>query len=354
MPGYYINAVGETLYMSGASTSTYVGTSATETWTGTDANETFRGGGGQDTYSGGNGDDTYILWGSQEKVIESQGGGIDTEIATQSRYLDPNVENLTLQGNQAVFGGGNDLDNIITGSSFDNVLDGGKGNDVLIGGGGNDTFVVTKGDGSDLITDFSAKTDMLQVGGYGYTTFDQIKSIIKQVGADTQLQFDNGEKLVLQNVDASTLTAANFHLELDRSSFKLTLNENFNENNLSLYSQGGLWQTEFNYGGPGSLASHTFGTQQSAYMDPTWAGTGTTALGVNPFSLNNGQLTITAAPTTAAVLPYVDGHSYTSGVLTTYKSFSQEYGYFEMRAKLPEGQGMYSAFWITATEGLPY
>jgi hypothetical protein len=40
------------------------------------------------------------------------------------------------------------------------------------------------------------------------------------------------------------------------------------------------------------------------------------------------------------------GYGYTSGVLTTQGAFSQTYGYFEVRAQVPEGQGLWPAFWL--------
>ena len=67
-------------------------------------------------------------------------------------------------------------------------------------------------------------------------------------------------------------------------------------------------------------------------------------MGVNPFSLNNGVLSITAAPAGPGDAP--DGLQYTSGIITTYTSFSQTYGLFEIRAKLPAGQGLWPAFWL--------
>ena len=66
----------------------------------------------------------------------------------------------------------------------------------------------------------------------------------------------------------------------------------------------------------------------------------------NPFSVQNGVLTITAVPTNPAMLPYVDNQPYTSGWADTYHEFSQTYGYFEMRAELPAGKGLAPAFWL--------
>ncbi len=37
---------------------------------------------------------------------------------------------------------------------------------------------------------------------------------------------------------------------------------------------------------------------------------------------------------------------YTSGLLNTSKSFAQQYGYFEIRSKVPYGKGFWPAFWL--------
>jgi beta-glucanase (GH16 family) len=57
----------------------------------------------------------------------------------------------------------------------------------------------------------------------------------------------------------------------------------------------------------------------------------------NSFSISDGVLAIKAATSTAG---------YTSGIITTEHSFSQTYGYFEIRAKLPAGRGLWPAFWL--------
>ncbi len=68
--------------------------------------------------------------------------------------------------------------------------------------------------------------------------------------------------------------------------------------------------------------------------------------GDNPFSLSNGALNVNATYRGAGNTPGGGSYSYTSGTITTQGSYSQQYGYFEMRAELPPGVGMWPAFWL--------
>lgn len=63
--------------------------------------------------------------------------------------------------------------------------------------------------------------------------------------------------------------------------------------------------------------------------------------------INGGNLVITAQQENAPFL-CSDGstHSYTSARLKTQGLFSQAYGRFEARIKIPAGQGMWPAFWM--------
>jgi len=40
------------------------------------------------------------------------------------------------------------------------------------------------------------------------------------------------------------------------------------------------------------------------------------------------------------------GMPYTSGIVTTYGKFAQQFGWFEIRCRMPKGKGMWPAFWL--------
>jgi serralysin len=135
-------------------------------------------------------------------------------------------------------------------------------------------------------------------------------------------------------------------MALPISGLKLTYDEEFN----SISYAGGAkmttgdhtWNTTMS-GGSRSLSGNN---EEQIYIDPGYKG-----LGVNPFSVNNGVLTITAAPASSTVRSQT-GYDYTSGALTTQNIFTQQYGYFEVRAKLPAGgQGLWPAFWMLPSGG---
>jgi beta-glucanase (GH16 family) len=72
------------------------------------------------------------------------------------------------------------------------------------------------------------------------------------------------------------------------------------------------------------------------------------SVGVNPFSIVNGVLQIqaTQASSTGA---NAAGLPYNSGAIASSNSFRMQYGYFEMRAQMPPGAGLWPAFWLVPT-----
>lgn len=91
--------------------------------------------------------------------------------------------------------------------------------------------------------------------------------------------------------------------------------------------------------------------EQEIYVDPGYEGRGTVPLGLDPFKVRDGILSIVASRTPPELKPLLFDNEYVSGILTTQKSFSQKYGYFEIRSKIPFGVGVWPAFWLLANNG---
>ncbi len=112
---------------------------------------------------------------------------------------------------------------------------------------------------------------------------------------------------------------------LNLAGYRLTFDEDFNEPELSVsaWGPGTRWIAHTPY-------ASDFG--DARFADP--------AEGF-PFSITNGILRIEARKT--------DGQ-WRSGLLSSVDrrgdGFSQQYGYFEMRAKFPKGPGTWPAFWL--------
>jgi beta-glucanase (GH16 family) len=115
---------------------------------------------------------------------------------------------------------------------------------------------------------------------------------------------------------------------------QLTFDDEFNSLLSSPNGNVG-WMSSYQYQGESSRALPANG-EAEYYSD--------SSVGVNPFSVSNGVLTITANPAAAGSNPY--NMPYTSGALTSLHSLNQEYGYFEINAQLPSGAGLWPAFWL--------
>jgi hypothetical protein len=106
-------------------------------------------------------------------------------------------------------------------------------------------------------------------------------------------------------------------------------------------------------GGDASAPEHKskYNGEQEIYVDPTYKGRGTILLGLDPFWVKDGILSIIASRTPPELKQVLFNSEYVSGILTTQRSFSQKYGYFEIRAKIPVGVGVWPAFWMLANDG---
>lgn len=119
------------------------------------------------------------------------------------------------------------------------------------------------------------------------------------------------------------------------------------------YAGGAAWPEAQYWGGKGSdfKRKTAWNGEQQIYVDPRYGGSNTTPLGLDPFRVKEGILTIVASRTPPELKSVLFNNEYVSGILTTQGKFTQKYGYFEMRSKIPAGVGVWPAFWMLADDG---
>ncbi|MFK7876367.1 MAG: hypothetical protein AB8B71_11395 [Paracoccaceae bacterium] len=166
-----------------------------------------------------------------QQSFEIVSDGVDTTIqiapsgATQlsvagERFI------TTGSGENRVFGdaGGDAIltsggDDILSGGRGDDVLQGGSGADILIGGLGSDQmiggadadiFAIDAGDfgtglTADFIVDFTPGEDMLELTGFGLTSFGDLA--IGALGGNTSINLGSGRFVLLEDLDPSSFGA---------------------------------------------------------------------------------------------------------------------------------------------------
>jgi cyclophilin family peptidyl-prolyl cis-trans isomerase len=109
-----------------------------------------------------------------------------------------------LAGNDRLLGGaGNDR---LEGGAGNDWLEGGAGRDLLITGKGRDRIAMGRQDGLDRVQDFSDRQDRIQLlGGLKFGQLD-----IRQQGDNALIQVGNKRLLLLENVDVTALSRADF------------------------------------------------------------------------------------------------------------------------------------------------
>lgn len=116
--------------------------------------------------------------------------------------------------------------------------------------------------------------------------------------------------------------------DIDLSSYELTFDENFDQLDVSPWGPGTRWIAHTPWAGD-------FG--DAAFTDPSPG---------FPFMIERGVLRIEARKDSSG--------KWRSGLLSSTdpsgKGFLQQFGYFEMHAKLPPGPGVWPAFWLIANQ----
>ena len=207
------------------------GSSAINVITGIDGDDRINGGAGNDRMVGGAGNDTYYVADAGDLVVEAAGqGSADIVFASVTHVLAAEVENLTLTGS-AVSGVGNQLNNVIVGTSGSNGLSGGLGNDILdaglgddrlngnagndtlTGGGGNDLFKFLDIFGRDTVTDFTRGQDDIYISKSVFSSWSAVLAHTADDGlGNTIISLDADHTIVLLDVLRSSLQSSDFSL----------------------------------------------------------------------------------------------------------------------------------------------
>lgn len=196
------------------------GRSGNDTLIGLGGADTLDGGLGADRMEGGYGRDVYRVNHIGDRVIEHLHQGEDQVNALVDFLMhehSQNLEHLTLLGSGNIIGGGNRLDNRITGNDAKNLLTGQDGDDTLSGQGGNDTldggagddeligglnsdrFIFSGAFGDDTVTDFHASdAEKIDLSGVAdiHSFYDMLTNHLSQ---------SNGNSVITAATGAITL-----------------------------------------------------------------------------------------------------------------------------------------------------
>lgn len=176
-------------------------------------NDTLDGGDGNDALYGGDGDD-FITAGDGNDSLSGQAGDDTVFGGAGNDYVAGNAGNDSLDG-----GAGDDK---LVGGTGEDVIAGGAGNDHMWGGewsadGSSDTFVVAQGGGKDMVHDFEADQDVVDLSAYGLE-FADLEGLMDDQGWATVIDLSSleggqeGDKLILKSVSPDDLDESNFIL----------------------------------------------------------------------------------------------------------------------------------------------
>jgi Glycosyl hydrolases family 16 len=133
---------------------------------------------------------------------------------------------------------------------------------------------------------------------------------------------------------------------LQRDRMRLTFEDTFEK--LDLYSETskrGRWRTQFGYGGVDGEGSRCNAAGSTCYVDAAFTGGRFDPFAVKTDAKDGRFLEITAIKTPPDLLGRCFNRPHISGTINTKFSFAQQYGYFEILARIPVGKGYFPAFW---------
>jgi hypothetical protein len=182
---------GDDVVLGGADGDLIFGDFGNDVVQGNTGQDTVNGGAGADLAYGGQGDDA-VLGGADDDLVFGDIGDDYVQGNTGADRLFGGVGSDLLHG-------GKDND-VLHGEDGDDTLSGDFGDDVLVGGAGADMFMSFGQTGVDKVMDFSASE-----GDYVFIEPGTTYSLVQQ-GGDTVVNFGEGHRLVLVDVQLSSLS----------------------------------------------------------------------------------------------------------------------------------------------------
>jgi hypothetical protein len=128
----------------------------------------------------------------------------------------------------------------------------------------------------------------------------------------------------IETLDPASLAPVSLHR---------TFHDDFDQHPLSdgrwvpHYAGGAAWPEARYWGGDGSDVKRqdAHNGEQQIYVDPRYAGRAPAPLGLDPFKIRDGVLSIVANRIPPTLKPVLFNNEYTSGILTTQSKFAQKY-----------------------------
>ncbi|MGR3466656.1 MAG: calcium-binding protein, partial [Shimia sp.] len=232
---------GDDMVIGGVGNDKVFGGAGIDTLDGGEGDDLGRGGEGANVYDMGEGDDTVeggsgaetIEMGTGADLVYAKGGADVVNGGAGADTLYGEDGNDVLDGGAGVdrMMGGSGADDLFGGAGADKML-GGAGADTLEGGSGNDhlwgnswagadgvgdTFTYSHGGGSDMIHDFEAAHDLIDLSAYGLSYSDVSARMIDR-GWATEINLEGidksgaGDKLLLKAIKPEDLDSDNFIL----------------------------------------------------------------------------------------------------------------------------------------------
>lgn len=173
---------------------TALGGSGDDTINGQAGGDQINGGRGADSINGGAGEDTLIGQSGNDSI---KGGGRSDQITAGG-------------GRDTIKAGGGE--DVVRGNGGRDLIDGGGGADLLIGGGGRDTFAFRNNAGDDVVRDFKAGIDKIDLSrARAIEDFnDLLANHVKEADDDLILEVTATSEVTFENTSISDLSEGDF------------------------------------------------------------------------------------------------------------------------------------------------